>query len=205
MRLAPKLILITSAAFSLLLAAAWGRSLFRFDSISWPGADRLERNASIAEGKMGAWTYHVMTSAVFSSRGAFAFTNSEYPSMAGTREDLIAQWSKPDRTLKWYSDNKTKVVDRELPRFYRGIGEWRLGRFGIYTTGRQGETIRVLECPYWFLVLLAAAPGLVLAVPAYIRRRRVAQARCSACGYPVGVSPKCTECGADLPGPSVSR
>jgi hypothetical protein len=46
-------------------------------------------------------------------------------------------------------------------------------------------------------VALVFAP--VVLVRRMIRRRRLQQGRCEACGYPAGVSDRCTECGAELP------
>ena len=49
-------------------------------------------------------------------------------------------------------------------------------------------------------LFIAIALWLVVAAPGDLRRvRRRWQGRCVACGYPPGVSPVCTECGAELP------
>jgi hypothetical protein len=51
-------------------------------------------------------------------------------------------------------------------------------------------------------VFYAAILWLLFAAPGFVRRRiRIKRGRCPACGYPIGSSDVCTECGAVLPSP----
>lgn len=55
-------------------------------------------------------------------------------------------------------------------------------------------------------VFYATILWLMLAAPFALRRRlRARRGQCQACGYPIGVSPVCTECGAALPASSATR
>lgn len=55
-------------------------------------------------------------------------------------------------------------------------------------------------------VFYAAILWLIFGGPFALRRRlRARRGQCQACGYPIGVSPVCTECGAALPASAVAR
>lgn len=55
-------------------------------------------------------------------------------------------------------------------------------------------------------VFYATILWLMLAAPFALRRRlRARRGQCQQCGYPIGVSPVCTECGAALPASAVAR
>lgn len=72
-----------------------------------------------------------------------------------------------------------------------------------FSPGPMAATWRALPyVPMWPGVvgnaaLYAAALGLLIAGPGWVRRRiRRRRRQCEACGYPIGTSPVCTECGA---------
>lgn len=66
-------------------------------------------------------------------------------------------------------------------------------------------------CPLWpgfavNTVFYATILWLMLAAPFALRRRlRARRGQCQQCGYPIGVSPVCTECGAALPASAATR
>ena len=64
------------------------------------------------------------------------------------------------------------------------------------------DVVPIFPIPLGFAIntiFYAAILWLLFAVPGFVRRRiRIKRGLCQACGYPIGTSDVCTECGAPL-------
>src|SRR5690606_5092618 len=94
------------------------------------------------------------------------------------------------------------VHDHERLRV-QGPLNWRVGRLGMYTEGRQGSVARIVSAPHWILLLAAASPLLAAEARAMRRRRRRRHGRCAECGHERGKGRRnetdpCPECGTAL-------
>ena len=72
---------------------------------------------------------------------------------------------------------------------------------GPKSVGRRQLPLRVLFPGFAInTIFYAAILWLLCAAPGFVRRRiRIRRGRCAACGYPIGTSAVCTECGNMVP------
>ena len=68
-----------------------------------------------------------------------------------------------------------------------------LGFYGVHQSYPGGRSRRVIRIPYWFIVLLFAAPPILRM---FIRRTGVVLGKCPVCGYDLRAThERCPECG----------
>lgn len=142
----------------------------------WPAPTQLSKTEAFMRRRQSAWS-------VSSLNGMLQTTHHMHHDTYG--------WPLPSlyRTQRWWPASPTWASD----------APWDTG-------------IRVSWTGFFFNPLLVVLSiGLVWLGPigikrAIIDRRRRKLGRCSSCGYPVGVSPVCTECGAAItPSPTVTN
>ncbi len=96
---------------------------------------------------------------------------------------------------RWIDYTNAPANEHRPVTIERGMKVWR----------RRGNNYDIPVTPIWGgmignSLLYAAIPFTLLFIPRwYLRRRRLRKRLCPACGYPMGASNRCTECGEPLP------
>ena len=127
------------------------------------------------------------------------------PARSATSLAVLSGW--PLSTLSATTRIPDSILPRaswmngvEVPASFHPASVAGQGRFAQFPTIRRPLPLRIewsgaiLGSLFW-----AAAMGLPLMVARYIRRyRRLIHAKCPACGYPLGATATCSECGERL-------
>jgi hypothetical protein len=201
---------------------AWGSSRW---CDHWPGGDHfldsrqwdeaLEGLPSDAEEYLRASSFdHPDSSIAKLSDDSLWCTRVEYKrssepkGMSRSRSHEVIQFGLPFRSMQYAQQNWMRYAS------YPGFDSWRVqglaggwppepkGSFGLPSLGAPRHWYPMTILPLRFAinsVVFAALLYPMVLMPGVIARRfRRRRGMCGKCGYPVGVSPVCTECGAGV-------
>jgi hypothetical protein len=128
------------------------------------------------------------------------FVDDDLEHWLGAGLEIRAGW--PLRAL-----HGSAIYDRALPNKWRSFGVISVGKEKAVSLSGDVEWHDLPRIPIWpgFAIntlFYAGILWLLFAAPLALRRwwgaRRIKRGLCPACAYPVGNSPRCTECGAAL-------